>query len=240
MSHLEQVLASMPGSIDWPEPSPHMASRVTARLEGGAARRSTSRLIWTAALVAIAAIVVIPGTRQAVADLIVEAGVRIGVIEETPTAGAGLELGEEESLVEAGAAVDFNLAIPSELGPPDAIYLDSGTVSMVWSGAGSLPAAPDTDIGVLLTQHTSGDIGAFKALPPETTLTEVMVEAGRALWIEGAEHTFTILDLEGNPIEETSRLAANVLLWTSGGVDYRLELTGGLDQALTIANSLED
>lgn len=239
MSRLEQALVSMPGSVDWPEPSPHMAARITARLEGETSRRSTSRWIWVTAIVLVAVTLTIPGPRQAVADLIVEAGVRIGVIEEAPTAGAGLELGEEASLEEANAAVDFAVSVPSDPGPPDAIYLDSESVSMVWPGSSSLPAAPETDVGVLLTQTRSGDTRAFKGLTPETDLTELTVSEGGAVWIEGAEHTFTLVDPAGNPIEETSRLAANVLLWTTGDVDYRLELAGELDDALAIANSLE-
>ena len=93
---------------------------------------------------------------------------------------------------------------------------------------------------MLLTQTLSGDIRAIKRLPEDTALTEVRVRDARAIWIEGANHTFTLLDQQGNPVEETTRLGANVLLWTSGGIDFRLELSGDLEEALTIANSLEE
>jgi hypothetical protein len=59
------------------------------------------------------------------------------------------------------------------------------------------------------------------------------------LWIEGAIHTFTLLDQAGNPIEETTRLAANVLLWEMNGVNHRLETTGDLQSSLAIVETLE-
>lgn len=46
------------------------------------------------------------------------------------------------------------------------------------------------------------------------------VEGQPGLWIEGPAHTFTLFDAEGNPIEETTRLAANVLLWEANGVNH--------------------
>jgi hypothetical protein len=59
------------------------------------------------------------------------------------------------------------------------------------------------------------------------------------LWIEGAIHTFTLLDQAGNPIEETTRLAANVLLWEINGVNHRLETTGDLQNSLAVVETLE-
>ena len=49
-----------------------------------------------------------------------------------------------------------------------------------------------------------------------------------------AAHTFTLLDAAGNPVEETTRLAANVLLWEGNGLNHRLETTGDLPSSLGI------
>lgn len=239
MSRLDHVLATLPGTIDWPEPSPHMASRVAARIEAPAPR-APRRWIWATVTALIFAVAFIPGARQAVADLIVEAGVRIGVIEEAPTAGADLDLGEEVSLSRAASVVDFPLSIPAELEAPGSIYLDGESISMVWEGDGTLPSAPGTDVAVLLTQSPGGEPRASKGVTPDSDLLTLTVDGSPALWIEGAEHTFTALDEEGNPIEETTRLAANVLLWSSDSVDFRLELTGDLETALAIANSMKE
>lgn len=44
---------------------------------------------------------------------------------------------------------------------------------------------------------------------------------------------------QGTPIEETTRLAANVLLWEANGVNHRLETTGNLQSSLTLVETLE-
>lgn len=239
MNRLDETLRALPDSMDWPEPSPHMPARVSAIIES---HEATGRLrwVWVSAVSALVlAIALLPGARQAVADLLVEAGVRIGVVDEIPPLGADLELGEEVTLHDAARVVSFEVRVPGEMGPPDGIFLDGETISLTWGGDGSLPSAPGTDVAMLLTQAPSGETRATKGVSPETELLPVTIDGSSALWIEGAEHTFTLVDNEGELIEETTRLAANVLLWSADGVDFRLELTGGLDRALSIARSLE-
>lgn len=250
-SQLESTLASLGDSIDWPTPSPHLPARVIARIEAeqpptaGRAPWRRPALAAIAVLVAILLFVFSPSARQAVADLLSAAGIRISVTsEQTPTAGADLELGQLVELDEVGDRVDFQLRVPGDEDPgvPDAVYLsDSGQVTLVWGGTPSLPAAGDTGIGLLLTQYAGNGAQevAEKAIGPETGVQRLTVEGQPALWIEGAAHTFTLLDTEGNPIEETTRLAANVLLWEVEGVNHRLETTGDLQCALPIANTLE-
>jgi hypothetical protein len=47
------------------------------------------------------------------------------------------------------------------------------------------------------------------------------------------------LDSDDQPVEETTRLAANALLWEANGVNHRLETTGDLESALAIVETLE-
>lgn len=248
-THLESALTSLGDYIDWPAPSPHMSTRVMARIEAEqptAARRPVWRRPKIAIAVLLVSLVFIfsPSARRAVADLLGAAGIRIGVTsEEAPASGTELELGELVSLDEVGERVDFQLRVPGgeHPGVPDTVYLsDSGQVTMVWVSTLSLPAAGDTGIGLLLTEYAGhGDQEvAEKSIGPETGAQRLTVEGQPALWIEGAAHTFTILDTEGNPIQETTRLAANVLLWESDGVNHRLETTGGLQGALAIVTAL--
>ncbi|MFQ5523637.1 MAG: hypothetical protein ACE5F5_08670 [Acidimicrobiia bacterium] len=250
-TRLESTLTSLGDAIDWPTPSPHLSARVIARIESEEPPVA-GRTVWRRpALAAIAVLVVSlvfvfsPSARQAVADLLSVAGIRIGVTsEQTATSGAELNLGELVQLDEVGDRVDFQLRVPGgeDPGVPDAVYLsESGHVTMVWVGTSSLPAAGDTGIGLLLTQYAgnSDQEVAEKAIGPETGVQRLTVEGQPALWIEGAAHTFTLLDTEGNPIQETSRLAANVLLWEADGVNHRLETTGGLQSALAIVTALE-
>jgi hypothetical protein len=248
-SRLESVLQSLGESVDWPTPSTDFSAKVLARIESDPATLPVRR-IWLRPVIAAMAVVIVtvvfilsPSVRQAVADLLSEAGIRIGVIsDETPTTGSELDLGEPVQLDEIEESVDFQPRIPGgeDNGVPDAIYLSAGgQVTMVWAGTPSLPAAGDTGIGLLLTQYADGDEQvAEKLVGPKTALERLTVEGRPALWIEGAAHTFTLLDPEGNPIEETTRLAANVLLWEANGVNYRLETTGDLNSSLAIATSL--
>lgn len=228
MSDLETVLRSLPKRVDWPEPSPHLAQQVVARIEPAVetgVRRRWAMVVTLAALVLV--IGLIPDSRQAVADLFHEAGVRIGFIEETPADLAeDLDLGEPLTTEAATRQVGFELHSPVILGLPDGVYLDGDAVNMVWDGP------------VVLTQRAEGGSFAQKGLGPGTEATGVVVSGEPGLWIEGAEHTFTLLDQQGNPKEETTRLAANVLLWSSDGVDFRLELTSDLDRAMEIAGSM--
>lgn len=230
MSRLETVLESLPEAMAWPEPSDHLAARVTARIESGA--RPDRRVAWRWALAAAIALVLVtglvPGTRQAVADLFREAGVLIGFVEETPAVeDYELDLGEPVSIDRAGELVVFELQTPQALGSPQQVFADDGLISMVWDGP------------VLLTQRSGNEPFAEKGVAPETQVTNVVVAGSPGIWIEGAEHSFTLLDPDGDPVRETSRLAANVLLWSVNGVDYRLELTDDLQRALQIAGSME-
>lgn len=250
-TQLDSMLTSLGDSIDWPTPSPHLSTRVIARIE---AEQPTAadRAFWRRPIIAGIAVVVValvfvvsPSARQAVADLFGAAGIRIVVTsEEAPASGAELELGELVQLDEVEEGVEFKPRVPRGPVPgmPDAVYLsESGQVTMVWVGTSSLPAAGDTGIGLLLSQYAgNGDQEvAEKSIGPETGEQRLMVEGQPALWIEGAAHTFTLLDSEGNPIQETSRLAANALLWEADGVNHRLETTGDLQSALNIVDTLE-
>lgn len=229
MSRLETILATLPDSIDWPEPSEHLASRVGARIRSGRLLRNPPR--WAIAAVVLGTLVfvigLVPGPRQAVADLLYQAGVQVGFFEPGAAGTvAEVDLGEPTTVEQAAERVGFELAAPALLEQPEVVYLDGGAATMSWEGP------------ILLTQRAGGEPYAQKGLGPDTDATDVVVAGEPGLWIEGAEHTFTLLGADGNPIVETSRLAANVLLWSSDGIDYRLELTEGLERALEIAESL--
>lgn len=227
MSRLETILNDLSHTVDWPEPSDQLATRVAGQIES---TPRTHRLRRWAIAVAVLTLVIglVPDTRQAVADLLHEAGVRIGFVEKVPTGPIeDLSLGDPSTIKEAAKHTTFELQAPAALGPADEIYVDGETVSMVWEEP------------TLLTQRPGGEPYALKGVGSDTEATDVTIAGGPGLWIEGAEHSFTLLDQQGNPVEETTRLAANVLLWSADGVDYRLELTGDLDRALEIATSLE-
>lgn len=227
MSRLDTILSDLPDAVDWPQPSEYLAARVGARIASNQTGRRPRWVIAGAVAALVLVVGLVPGTRQAVADLFHEAGVRIGFVSETPTdLTSDLVLGAPVTADAAAGQVDFELRSPGVLGPPEEIFVDDATVSMVWEGP------------VLLTQRSNGEPFAEKGIGPGTNATGAIISSEPGLWVEGAGHTFTLLDEEGDPVQETARLAANVLLWNAGGIDYRLELTGDLDRAREIAESL--
>jgi hypothetical protein len=196
-------------------------------------------------LVVTGAMAFSPTARQAVADLFDAAGIRIGLTPDpAPTIGADLNLGDPIALIDVKDTVGFEVRVPAsdDLGPPNGVYLgDNGEVTMVWAQRPSLPAAGDTEIGLLLAQSQVkapryiGD----KAIGPGTEVRVLEVEGRAAVWIEGAPHTLTFLDSDDNPVEETTRLAANVLLWEASGINHRIETTGDLASALALVQAME-
>lgn len=246
---IEATLKSLGHSIDWPKPSQKLATGVVARIEESRPEprpRRWSRMITAAAAVGVIAFVFVisPTSRQAVAELFREAGVRIGFIAQPPAAvGESLDLGAPVSMEQLANAVDYTVRLPAgdEPGPPDAIYLsDSQQITMVWAPSPAHPAAPTSDIGLLFNQRPAASTEEFaeKGVGPDTEVQSVTVDGQPALWITGAPHTITLLDPEGNPIEETIRLAANTLLWQAHQVNYRLETTGELQAALEVVDQL--
>ncbi len=198
----------------------------------------------TAALVVLVAslLLISPRARQAVADFLGVAGIEIEFeLELEPPIGEGLGLGGPVSLEEASDSVGFGVSVPSVLDEPDGVYLSDGRVNMVWKGQETLPAAGNTGVGLLYIQFASGvgSDGFVKALGPETVVLSIEVSGSTGFWIEGAPHIISYEDASGNRLEETTRLAGNVLMWDAGGVTHRIETMEGLEETLQVAESIE-
>jgi hypothetical protein len=58
------------------------------------------------------------------------------------------------------------------------------------------------------------------------------------VYLGGEAHFLFLLDELGNPVEDSARLARDVLLWSESGVGYRLEGDLDRDRALELARSL--
>jgi hypothetical protein len=245
---IEAVLVELGAQIDWPE-HPDQTAAVLRRLS--APTRRARRFRWvpvTALIILLAASILLlsPTAREAVADLLGVAGIEVRFGEAlTPPIGAHLDLGEPVTLEEAAEAVEFDLSIPEKLGDPDAVYLSTrpstGRVSMVWEGDDALPAAGESDVGVIYSQFTldlAEDELFVKSVMPDNRVRAVEVGGILGLWIDGAPHVITFEDAAGNTHEEETRLAGNVLMWERAGVTHRIETTQPLEEALALAESL--
>ena len=246
---IEMALADLAHHIDWPEPA-DQALDLRRRLEASPRSRTAHRWIPVTALILIlvaSLLVFSPTAREAVADLLGVAGIEIRFEPVPPeVAGGELDLGEAVTLEEAAEAVDFELSVPGNLGPPDGVFLSdrpsSGRVTMAWESGEALPASGDTGIGAVYSQFAlelAEEADFVKSVMPDTSVRAVEVGSVIGLWIEGAPHLISYEDAAGNRVEEETRLAGNVLMWESDGVTHRLETTVGLGPSLALAGSLQ-
>ena len=261
---LEQALIDAGRVIEYP-PTPNLAALVRAELNGEL-RRDRSRqpdrarlrpafIVALAVLAAIALLLIIPETRDAIAQLL---GLRtIRLIEATPTPlppeatpAPTPTLGVvpfkqccESTLAEAQQRADFDLLLPPDEDPSRVYFQDQVF------GRGSKPQQVVLVFGdpdqprFILYQATRFLYG--KVVPREggTVITETQVSGQRALWLTGAPHILVTLDRNGAPLLDFERpVNANTLIWETGdidtGVTYRLETSLRLDEAIAFAESL--
>lgn len=244
---METMLTDLADHIDWPDGS--VTVRVRQRIVGG---RSSDQRLWlrwkvaVAALAVVAVVVAVPAGRQAIADLLGVAGIEVTFTAEAPVNEEyPVDLGRRVSAEELTRSIALPFSLPDleAVGPPDAIYLQEGGLSIAhatWQSTESLPAAPGTDIGLLLTQFepASDQMVFFKELTERTRVELTEVRGEPAQWIEGAPHRLTYRTTEGAETHEVSRLAANVLIWERDGVTYRLESTLDLGPARRVAEAV--
>lgn len=236
--NLEQQLVALGREIDWPDTERTLLPIASSR------SRRRAWLVPTLAAFAALVIALTPGARRAVANLLELAGIRIefGTSEQLEL-DPDLLLGEVVAIADAQAAVDFPLKRPSILDGPDAVTVYRGSlgsqVFMGWFAGNDLPAVGASELGLLLTQFRGNFDDPFveKLLGEGTRVTRVEVGSVLGYWLEGAPHSLMYHDGE-RLIEDSARLAGNVLVWETNGVTYRLESALTLEMALAIAESL--
>ncbi len=248
---LEQALIDLGGHVAYPplasvdaavrerlrDPSVSSVSSVSrsARTARGGPRRRL--LLAVVALVALGGgtLVLAPDARTAVASWL---GLRGVVFSYRPAAPA-------HPLAPIGAPLGLGqqLILPA-LGAPDEVYLEAlsrGTqVGLVYRPRRGLPAVAGTRIGLLLTEaRGSFDVNPAysKGLEPGTRVEVTQVNGAPAYWLTGRPHLFWYTDVTGAVTSERIRLAGNTLLWTRGGVIFRLESALSRAAALRIAAS---
>lgn len=221
----------------------HLSSYVTRAIAEMPRRRQRRRLVAVLAAITI-------GAGAAVAAPVVADWLGVGGVEVRrepppvrPRLGFPLDLGRQVSFGAAERAAGFNLVVPTRLGAPDEVWLDSssgnGLVSFLYRHRADLRAASATGVGALFTQVEAGiaeEPFATKFAEPNTRIEAVDLGTGRALWIEGV-HSVAFRDQRGNIVIERLRLADSVLLWERGRVTLRLETALGRDEAIRIARS---
>jgi hypothetical protein len=255
VNDLDRRLEVLRSELDWP-PVPNVARAVGVRLEAEPARGERRWQPWgwnpvaataLALVVMVTGVVIVsPGARDAVADWLGIGGVRIefGDVAPSPRATA-LDLGRHVSLAEAEVRATFDVLVPdfADIGEPHEIYFDplpgEGQVSLVYDAGPGLPDAGN-GFGLLINEFKGGvDGGYFKKLgAADTDVRFIEVNGVPGYWIAGAPHALSYVDSNGDVVEQTVRLAGNVLLWEEGGVTFRIESLLTRAEALAIASSL--
>lgn len=241
MSELERALTAVGRDLDVPE-APDLVPAVLAQLGSRSVRRpERHRWILAVALVVVAALaatLAIPDARSALFRFLSIGGERIELVDSLPEVPAqeGLELalGERVSLDEARRASSLPLRELDK--PPDRVYL--GERGTVWFLYGS----PER-VRLLVAQSSllppGEDVLLKKLASPETRVERVEVDGSPGIFLSGETHLVVLLDEYGFIVEESARLAHDVLIWERDGVGYRLEGDFELDEALRIAAALE-
>jgi hypothetical protein len=145
-----------------------------------------------------------------------------------------LDLGRRTTMADARSKVNFTIAVPAELGEPDAIYvvsdLPGGEVALAYTPRPGIPLVEQTGLGVLVSEFR-GDLNPgflTKGLGEGTTAEEVSVHGDPGWWIAGKPHMIYV-EVRGQGQSVPLRLAANTLIWEHAGVTYRIE--SGLSKA---------
>lgn len=263
-SKLENALIETGRAIEYP-PTPRLAANVRRVLQADRAARPARSIfgsrrvaIGLAVIALVIALLLIPQTREVIAQIL---GLRtIRVIELTPTPTMAQATPQPSptpgvvpfrqccpsTLAEAQRQADFKLLLsdqaPTQVFFQDQIFGRGSPAQQVVMVFGD-PQRPD----FVLYQAFSWlyqKTGVFgKSVGSGTVLTETQVNDQRALWFTGAPHLLVTLNERGEPVFETERTVnANTLVWESvaaaNSLTYRLETTRSLEEASRFAESL--
>jgi hypothetical protein len=239
MTELEQTLVALGRELEIPE-TPDLSAAVMRRLprRGRWTPRRRLALAVAFALVALlSATLAIPDARSALLRIFHIGGEEIQLVDELPKVQAqpqlGYVLGQRVSLERARREAGFDLRELDE--QPDRVYL--GEHRTVWFLYGTLQRVR---LLVAQTPLLTLDRTFFfkKLIPSGTEISEVSVDGARGFFLSGEPHVLLFVDSHGQAVEESARLARDVLVWSHGGVSYRLEGELSKRDALELARSL--
>ena len=253
MTRLEARLRTAAATLQYP-PTPNVAGAVRRRLRKDAPVKrlhTGPRLAWVAVALALAVFILlaVPEVRAGLIEFFQIGIVRIFPVAPTATrlpAGAPvvtprptptpipsvLDLYGETALADAQKQAPFPIKLPTypaDLGQPDQVFsqfLGGSVVVLVWF---------DESAKVSLALHIiENDSFAIEKIQPR--LVERTIVNGRpAIWAEGPY----MVQIRNGDYDARRLIEGHVLIWSEGGVTYRLETDLPMDEAVKIAESLE-
>lgn len=186
----------------------------------------------------LGALLAVPQARAAIAALL-----HIGSVTIVPTAptpgidkpkplSSVLDLAGQTTLADAQRRMPFSIRLPTypaDLGAPRYVFaqdLGGDAVVLAWLEPGS------TDRVRMSVSELSSDIYVQKFAPP--VLQETTVHGQRAIWTDGP---YTV-EITSGQVVQRRLITGHVLIWSEGGVTYRLETSLSLPEAVRVAESL--
>jgi hypothetical protein len=237
--------------------TPDLRSGVRSRIaitDGGSTRRRGRRA--TIAAIALAATIgatgvaaaASPSLRTELRHLFDFDGVQFSVSTTPPAPGpaphgADLQMGSRVTLAEAQQAAGFRIALPQRVGEPgQALLLRSAAgpiVTVVYPSGPTLPRSRVTGDGAILTEYR-GSIDRIvfrKVLAGIDGTRRTSVNGTPAIFAGGPQRLFVVAS-DVDPYGLTPRPSSNALIWSTGGIAYRLEAQLPLHRLLTIAETI--
>jgi hypothetical protein len=255
MTDLEKQLVLLSQHIQYPT-TPDIVQAIKGRQEGSTAWNWKVRygLAALMGVVLVTVILFIPPVRAQVMEFVQIGAVRIfipdrsitedeNIFSEEPmfsddrqsTLSMLMQFAGETSLDAAREVVDFPIKIPThpvELGLPDRIFLQKGEGQMlilVWM-------LPESDDEVKLSLHIIGpeDFSVLKY--PPSLVEGLEVNGQEAFWTTGRY----VVEIRDGRQGLMRLIEGHVLIWAEGDLTYRLETDFSLDEALQVAESLQE
>jgi hypothetical protein len=228
MPELERTLRALAPDVDYP---------ATPELLAGVAHpvQRPSRAVRPTRTLVIAAVGLLLAAGTAVATLAPRdpKGVTIRAVDELPATPSNepslRPLGAQVTLERARQLATFEVLTPAEV-PRRVHYsalIEGGALTLVY---------PD----LMITEYQGSVDPAFigKLVTSRTRVDRFELHGHPAVWMDGAPHVMYVRDRDGRAIQETLRLAGNVLLVERGGLLIRIEGRLGRREAVRLADSL--
>jgi|WetSurMetagenome_2_1015567.scaffolds.fasta_scaffold71159_2 hypothetical protein len=253
----ETQVRSIGAGMEYP-PTPDIAGSVVARIHVPRRRFMSQTLARSLVLVLVllASLLFIPPVRAAVLDFIQIGIVRIfrtgpaPVPKEIPSTMLPVtatpvptlpsliplleQMTGETTLTDAQQTAEYPILLPTYptgLGEPDRVFIqdaDGPMTILMWVDH----QHPDR---VKMSLHfIPDDSWAIKKMEP-MVLEETRVNNLHAVWTEGPY----VLLMQNGGMRVTRMIDGHVLIWEDGGVTYRLETDLSMEEAVKIAESLE-
>jgi hypothetical protein len=231
---LEDALVDLGGHLDAPS-GDALALRVGARIRARRAPHARRRLALVFALlvVLLLALSLVP----AVGEWLGVRGVEVRqepsptTVTTAPGPSAGLDVGAPSSRGAAGRRAGFTPLVPSTLGRPSGVWLDTRALAPIVT-----LTYPD---GTLVAEFRAaiGDAPVLRKFGgPDVRIEEVDLGGHRAIWVEGAHQV--AVARPGAIYGDRFRLSDSALLVEIGDVTVRVETRRGRGAALAIGRNL--